>query len=105
MRLVAALATAPESASLAQLEGVSFLWKMWLQQYWEEGQADGTTQRHLRHDDSQCIRLMMKKRATAPNGKRSGRDYLSTARISMAALINGRPLSSAKVPAPIIAST
>ncbi len=53
MHLMAALATAPESATLVQLEGVIFLRKMWLQQYWEEGQADGTTQLHLRQDDSQ----------------------------------------------------
>jgi transposase len=51
--LLAALPSAPDAEQLGKLEGIVFLRRMWLQQYWEEIQPDGSKQLHLRQDDSQ----------------------------------------------------
>ena len=51
--LLSALQYAPDSAQLVQLEGIDFLRRMWLQQYWQETQIDGSQQLHLRQDGNQ----------------------------------------------------
>lgn len=53
MALLTALQSVPDGEPFGQLEEVVFLRRMWLQQYWQETQPDGSCQLHLRQDDNQ----------------------------------------------------
>ena len=53
MALLATLQSAPDGETLGQLAEIVFLRRMWLQQYWQETQLDGSYQLHLRQDDNQ----------------------------------------------------